>query len=827
MESYKYSDLDNLDNVKLTQYINKYGNNVTARNFGSDVSSNDNLIAAGRLVIEDINKTTAKTMKEYLMIAGKILNNDVKSFIEKHSEELDEIIKNNHNNENNMDYLSAKKFYDTYLSRIGLNNNPFENIQQCYMRIAIQMYHKEGLLEVKKTYEHMSKRYYTHASPTIFNAGKLSNQMSSCFLLTCDDNTESILENDRCMGIISKNKGGIGLDLSRIRHSEIGTTGYSKGIVPLMYKYDATIRYFDQEGLRKGACTVYTRAHHIDLFEFCEASLKDGDHYARTHHLNTAIWFPWLFWKRVADDSYWSLFCPKKTSDLNDIYGIEFNKRYEEYEKEYEGNNNSTIYQRFLAKDVLKHIIRCQRKSGMPYIMHGDSCNEKSNQKHIGYIRSSNLCLEIIEYSSTDEIPSCNLASVSTKEFVLGKYEEGKTLLDIFDWDLHSSIIRQLVKNLNRVIDYNKCPIDKIKINNDKYRPLGIGLSGFADALYRMDMYFDHPLTLKFNEVYFASMYFNALAGSVNEAIKYGPYHDFDKSPAAKGQLQFDLWRNEYLLLKENNFINEKIRKYEDDEPIDPSNWNQKNITLDNNDVIEPTWNDLKEKIKRYGLRNSLTLAIMPTASTSTIMMNTETTEAPMSNLFERRLMNGSFPVINSYMEKDLRSINAWNDTTIKLLEADSGSIAKLNLIIKKFPNKYPKFEDWKKLEHYQIKYKTMWELSMRLFMDMAAQRGRYIDQSQSFNLYISNPGQKVLKAAHLRGHYLGLKTGMYYLRQTKASESSKITVEQDILDYINNLNDTKRKNVNTKQKNTKVENIKVGNKKNIICTDEICISCQ
>ena len=827
-----------VDKDFLSRKYHESGSEITSRWLGTDIKTHQNLTVGGRLVVNEINSNAASSLSDYTAILSKRLKPEILNFIDCHKNVLQKVLEENKDLDNEYDFVAARKFKDTYLLKVKGRKECVENIQQCHLRLAIQLYHKDGLDKVLRCYNELARRFYTHATPTIFGAGVINGQMSSCFLLTCGDDTQKILNTYGRIAVISKNKGGIGLDISRIRHSEIGETGYSKGLPPLMYTIDALVKQFNQEGLRNGACTIYTRVHHLDLFPFCEAGLKSGDHYMRMHNINTALWTCWLFWKRVEDDDYWTLFCPNKTSDLNDIYGVEFNKRYEEYEKEFVGNPAyKKYYIRDKARNILTHITSCQCKSSMPYILHGDACNYKSNQKFLGYIRSSNLCLEIVEWASDDEIPSCNLASLSMKAFVKGATRK---LTQDYDWDSLSEISRNVTENLNRVIDNNYTPLEEIKVNNDKYRPLGIGVTGLAEALYEMDLNFEDPLTDEFNKMFFACLYFNSLLESINESIKYGPHHRFAESPAAHGKLQFDLWHDEYLLLKEHDLLGKNpIRKEADDLPLSPSVWNQKPFTLINGIVVLPTWDDLKAKIALYGLRNSLTLALMPSATTSTIMMNTETTEAPTGNVYERRLMNGSFPVINKYLEQDARALGVWNDYLIQLLEADYGSVALLDKLVIRHPEYFPDFTmDWQGLKRLQNKYKTMWELPMRRFIKLAADRARYIDQSQSTNLYFADPTNKLLRAAHTTSFKAGLKTGMYYLRQLPAFESSRISVCPEILKLATerqaSRNAKKATPVSTPSPLVITEKVaKVAEKgpnerfRNITCSAETCSSCQ
>lgn len=839
-------DLPLVDKEKLMKSIDENGIMSTVLKWGNNVSTYQNMVAAGRIYMKHKSENFAKSIDEYVTKLKDWLSPEIIDFLKEHEDVLQKEVDARKDNDLDVDWLAAGTFIKTYFARTKIGNNPVESMQYLWLRVATQLYYDSGIDDVIKCYRELSDRHYIHASPTLFNAGMVvykyekcgkckacikkfecenpkrnmmpKSQMSSCFLMTTEDNTESILKSLEAIGKISKGNGASGVDVSLIRHSELGNRGYTKGLMPLLYLYNANVRYFDQEGMRKGAATISTRSHHIDLEAFCEASLKTGNKYERVHQINTSIWFSALFWKRVEENGYWTLFCPKKTQNLNYIYGVEFIEEYEKYEKKFMNDPSKTkYYKRVPARVLLAHITKCQYKSGMPYIMHGDSCNYKSNQKNLGFIRTSNLCQEIIEYSNSTEIASCNLMSQSVKSFVLGKTGN---LIEDFDWQKHANITHSCVRNLNRVIDKNICVMPEIKRSNDRHRPLGIGVTGFADALYKMDIHFEHPLAFKFNKMFFASLYFNALVSSVQESLYYGPYESFKGSPASQGKLQFDLWAEEYKLYKKHGLLGRKpLRKPEDDLPIEPNEWKQKPFKLSNGDIIQPTWEDLKRCIIKYGLRNSLFIALMPSATTANVQCDTETTEAPMTCLYDRRLMNGNYTVLNKHLERDLRELSLWNKYTTDLIDASQGSICYLDKFVEIHKEFYPEFKSnentWKRLKYLQTKYKTMWELKMRNFMKLSAERGRYICQSQSFNIYMSEPTTKKLMAAHITGYKYGLKTGMYYLRASPPREASKITVDPVIIKFVEKHNPKSITNLTSNKK-----------KKRWICTDEICISC-
>ena len=812
-------DLTYVDKDALIKSINTIGIFPTSRKWGSKTDSYDNMMVAGRLFMIYSSNNFAKSISEYVQKLSHRVHPNIIEFMLKHEDVLNQEINSRQDMDMDVDWMAAGTYVKTYFAKANINDDPIESMQYLWMRVAVQLWYDKGLDEVIRCYRELSDKYYIHATPTLFNAGMVRyynkpcdncdrclhknkldcltpittmeprNQMSSCFLVTVGDNTNDILNKLKACGLISKNKGGIGIDVSLLRHSEIGDVGYSKGTTPFIYLVNAVVRYFDQEGIRKGAATIYTRSHHIDIIEFCEMTLKTGDKYSRAHQINTAIWFSTLFSQREEEDGMWTLFCPNKTRDLNYLDGIEFNKRYIEYENEFLSNPKmKQYYKRIKARDFLKHITDCQSASGMPYMLDGDACNFKSNQKNLGYIRSGNLCLEIIQYSSEDEISSCNLLSISMRAFVKGK---SGNLKDDYDWKKLCKIVHNSVKNVNQVIDKNYCPLPEIEKSNKLHRPIGIGVTGFNEAIKGMDLHFEHPLTRTFNKMFFACLYFNALCESVNEALKYGPYESFKGSPISEGKFQFNLWADEYKLLRDNNLLGKKpLRTPEDDKPLDPNEWNQDSIYLNNGDIIQPSWESLRRCIMKYGIRNSLLIALMPSATTANIMRNTETTEAPMTNLFDRRLMNGNYPIIDRYLEMDCRDIGIWNKYTLDLIIADYGSISKLDKFIKQYPEFYPQFNgDWNRLQYIQLKYKTMWELKTKLFMILSSERARYICQSQSFNIYMQEPNYKKLRKSFHTSMKLGLKTCMYYLRSTPPRGASHISIDNRILKFVDELN--------------------------------------
>ena len=1162
---------------------------TVAKILGFSIANYDKLLLSGRMLIHDLIEKTPSTVEAYIAAFKHKLQPPVYEYILAHLEELQKVTGKRANNDYKHDFSSASSLIKNYSAKTKANGSSYEAPRFIWMRIAVALYHKKGMKEIITCFKDLCDGWYTPASPTIFNAGFKKGQLASCFLLTVEDDSESIVDNGvRDMALISRRNGGIGIDISRLRHSEITDMGESNGVVPWMYLYNATIRAFNQGGKRSGACTIYLRPHHIDIFDFCDTTLKTGDIYTRTHDINTAIWGSWLFWERVKKDENWTLFCPAKTPLLNDCYGLEFEKHYVEYEKDFSIKQRRTVK----ARKLLSHIIQVQRKTGSPYLLNGDSCNFKSNQRNLGYIRSSNLCvhgdtwvltdkgqvtiknltnqkvniwngnqfsevevkktgenqplitvylsngayincthyhkflivsnnydaarklsfkscpridasklnigdklikfdtpiiegfesnnlrypythgfycgdgtdytqtsgnayaavalygdkikllpyleikstsgciletstggirqnvmlpidleekykvphnssikcrlewfaglsdadgcickngetlslqiastnflflyeiqlmlqtlgiqskvvkamdagyrlmpdgnggkkeylcketkrilisscylwglvdlgwkpkrlslenhkrpnrnasqfvtvshiqelpgkhdtfcfneplnnvgifngillgncIEVVEYSSTTEIPSCNLSSLSLRKFIKKGFSNTKEC----DFEKLAEITRKCINNLNRVIDCNNYPLEKTKTTNLKNRPIGLGVSGFAELLHELDLPFCsldsikeiHPDTKILNKKIFACIYFNAMIQSIELSIEEGPYSTFQGSPLSEGKFQFTLWADEYDMLNDLGRIDHRIRKKEDDIPIDPKEWNQKHTILSNGHVVENNWDSLREAVLQFGVRNSLLIALMPTATSAQILRNCESVEAHMSCIYSRKVIKSNYPVVNRYLVWDLEALGLWNRNTVDLIQSDNGSIGKLPQFVKANPNLYPEFDDFSdnydRLKYLTYKYKTMWELDTRIFLQLAADRGRYVCQSQSTNIYFADPSDAQLIACHLFAYGLGLKTLNYYLRELPATDPIKFTVDANIAKFVKDINfeineedeeedpkEAELKGQNGKDKE-EVEIITLSRKENkmIKCTEDVCMSC-
>ncbi|AAL01709.1 ribonucleotide reductase [Spodoptera litura nucleopolyhedrovirus] len=619
-----------------------------------------------------------------------------------------------HDRDFNYDYFGFKTMQRSYLFKI--NGVTVERPQYMMMRVAIGI-HGEDIDAAIDTYNLMSNGYFTHASPTLFSAATPKAQMSSCFLVaTKEDSIEGIYDTLKQCAMISKSGGGIGFHVHNVRakgSSVAGVGGASNGLVPMLRVYNNTARYVDQGGnKRPGAFAVYLEPWHADVLDFLDLKKNTGKEEVRARELFYALWIPDLFMRRVENDSMWSLMCPMQSPGLADCYGAEFDALYQKYEEE------GRYVRRVHAQTMWRAIIESQVETGTPYMLYKDSCNRKSNQSNLGTIKCSNLCTEIVEYTSKDEVAVCNLASIAVNKFVV---QSG-----VYDFEKLKKITKIVTRNLNRTIDSNWYPLPEAKVSNLKNRPIGIGVQGMADAFVMMRMPYESVAAAELNKKIFETIYYGALEASCELAAIYGPYETYEGSPASRGVLQYDMWDN-----------------------VTPSDlWD---------------WSMLKSKISKHGLRNSLLLAPMPTASTAQILGNNESFEPFTSNIYQRRVLSGEFQVVNRHLVKDLTAIGLWNDTIKNLIIHNNGSVQRIESI---------------PLEIRQL-YKTVWEMSMRTLINMAADRGAFIDQSQSFNVYMDLPSYGKLTSIHFYAWKMGLKTGMYYLRTKPAANAIQFTVDK------------------------------------------------
>ena len=684
----------------------------------------DYAILAARISISNLHKTTSKsfsnTMKRlYTYINPKtgknasLLSKEVYGIINKNAALLDSSII--YDRDFSYDYFGFKTLQKSYL--LKLDGVVVERPQHLLMRVAIGI-HKEDIDAAIETYNLLSEKWFTHATPTLFNAGTPKPQLSSCFLLTMkDDSIDGIYDTLKQCAKISQSAGGIGLSIHNVRATGSyinGTNGISNGIIPMLRNFDMTARYVDQGGgKRKGSFAIYLEPWHSDIFEFLQLKKNHGKEELRARDLFYAMWIPDLFMKRVESNEDWSLFSPDEAQDLHEKYGDDFEKLYAKYEKE--GKARKTVK----AQDLWFEILESQIETGNPYILYKDAANKKSNQKNLGTIKSSNLCTEIMEYTSPDEIAVCNLASIALNKFV----KDDLT----YDHQKLYEITKVITKNLNKVIDVNYYPVEEARNSNMKHRPIGIGVQGLADAFILMRHSFDSKEAKKLNTEIFETIYFGAMEASMELSKKDGSYETYEGSPVSKGIFQFDMWG-----------INP-----------DSNRWD---------------WTKLKQKVKKNGVRNSLLLAPMPTASTSQILGNNECFEPYTSNIYTRRVLSGEFIVVNKHLLKDLIKLNLWNDSMKdKLMEAN-GSIQGF----KEIP------DDIKHL------YRTVWEISQKSIIDMAADRGAYICQSQSMNIHMQDATFGKLTSMHFHAWKKGLKTGLYYLRTKAAADAIKFTIVKE-----------------------------------------------
>lgn len=690
---------------------------------------------AARIAISSLHKVTSKsfsnTMKRlYTYVDPKteqnapLISKETWKTIKANAAALDQAII--YDRDFGYDYFGFKTLERSYLMKV--DGKTVERPQHLIMRVAVGI-HGDDIPAAIETYNLMSEKWFTHATPTLFNAGTPKPQLSSCFLLTMkDDSIDGIYDTLKQCAKISQSAGGIGLSIHNVRAKGSyikGTGGTSNGIVPMLRNFDMTARYVDQGGgKRKGSFAIYLEPWHADIFEFLDLKKNHGKDEMRARDLFYAIWIPDLFMKRVENNEMWSLFCPNECPGMGDCYGEEFERLYEKYEKD--GKARKQIK----AQDLWFEILESQIETGTPYILYKDAANRKSNQKNLGTIKSSNLCTEIMEFTSKDEVAVCNLASIALPKFVT---DEGR-----FDHQKLYEITKVITRNLNKVIDINYYPVEEARTSNMRHRPIGIGVQGLADAFILLRMPFDSDEARALNSEIFETIYFAAMEASMEAAKVDGPYETFKGSPVSKGIFQFDMWG------------------------VTPSSkrWD---------------WDNLKKEVKQNGVRNSLLLAPMPTASTSQILGNNECFEPYTSNIYSRRTLSGEFIIANKHLMKDLIEAGIWNDTMRQKLIAGNGSVQH----IPEIP------------QNLKDIYKTVWEISQKAIIDMSADRGAYICQSQSLNIHIKDPNFGKLTSMHFYAWKKGLKTGMYYLRSTSAANAIQFTLDKATVNQPEAVKDT------------------------------------
>ncbi len=684
----------------------------------------DFAVLAARIAVSNLHKNTKKSFSEtaalmYDYIDTKtnapapLLADDVYEVIKENADVLDAAII--YERDYHFDFFGFKTLEKSYLLKV--NGKIVERPQHLFMRVALGI-HKTDVEAAIETYNLMSEKWFIHATPTLFNSGTPKPQMSSCFLLSMkDDSINGIYDTLKDCALISQSAGGIGLNVHNIRSTGSyikGTNGTSNGIIPMLRVFNDTARYVDQGGgKRKGAFSVYLEPWHADVFEFLELRKNHGKEEMRARDLFLALWIPDLFMKRVEENATWSLFCPNEAKGLHTSHGKAFDALYLQYEAE--GKAKKTIQ----ARELWNAVLESQIETGTPYVLYKDAANTKSNQQNLGTIRCSNLCTEIIEYSDENETAVCNLASLSLPRFVEGKN---------FNFDKLVEVTKIVTKNLNKVIDGNYYPIPETKRSNERHRPIGLGVQGLADVFMMMGLPFESDMAKLLNKNIFETIYFAAMTASCELAKKDGTYQTFKGSPLSEGKFQFDLW------------------------DVAPSE--------------RYDWDSLRKEVMEHGVRNSLLLAPMPTASTSQILGNNECFEPYTSNIYNRRVLSGEFAVVNKHLLKDLGALGLWNDNMKQRIIAANGSVQN----IEEIPT------DLKEI------YKTVWEIKQRSLIDMSADRGAFICQSQSLNLFVEQPNFAKLSSMHFYTWKKGLKTGMYYLRTKAAADAIKFTVDADVL---------------------------------------------
>jgi len=620
-----------------------------------------------------------------------------------------------------IEYFGFKTLERAYLMKI--NKVTVERPQHMWLRVAIGI-HGDNLDDIRETYELMSQKYFTHATPTLFNAGTPRQQLSSCFLLGMEsDSVDGIYNTLKECALISKWAGGIGLHVHNIRASGShirGTNGQSNGLVPMLRVFNNTAKYIDQGGGRRnGSFAIYLEPWHADIEMFLQMRKNHGDEELKARDLFYALWTPDLFMERVKADDKWTLMCPDECPGLSDVYGEEFKELYQKYESE--GRGKKTVK----ARDLWFQVLDAQMETGTPYLLFKDAANQKSNQKNIGTIKSSNLCCEVLLYSDANESAVCNLASIGLPAFVETNEDIG---VAEFNYEKLHEVVKVVIKNLNRVIDVNYYPTPKTELSNKRHRPVGLGIQGLADVFIMLGFPFASEDAKKVNKMIFETMYHAALERSCELAEIEGPYSTFEGSPASQGILQFDYWEN-----------------------ANPGN--------DRYD-----WDSLREKVKKSGLRNSVLLAPMPTASTSQILGYNECIEPITSNIYNRRTLAGEFILANKYLMNDLLELDLWNERIKNNIIANHGSIQHIDVIP----------------QEIRDKYKTVWEIPMRALIDMAADRGAFICQTQSLNLWLEDPNYSNLTSMHFYSWSRGLKTGIYYLRRRGRHQAQQFTIEPE-----------------------------------------------
>lgn len=720
--SYLCSDLD-IDPIIIAQAVNSRIYDGISTTELDELTSEiciskstvkyDYAVLAGRIIISNNHKNTSPSFSETISVLyhnnPPMISDKLYEVVMNNKEKLNDIIDNNRDYD--FDYFGFKTLERAYLLKI--NDKIVERIQYLFMRVSLGL-HDDDIKSAIASYHGMSQKYFTHATPTLFHSGTNFNQLASCFLLGTDDSIHGIYKTIGDCAMISKHAGGIGLHISNIRSkgSIINSSGgKSTGIIPMLKVYNETAKYVNQGGRRPGSIAVYLEPSHPEIMEFLELRKNHGAENLRARDLFLALMIPDKFMEAVEKDGNWHLMDPKECPGLEDAYGDEYNELYDQYV------NEKRYRKEIKAREIWKYVVNSQIETGTPYLLYKDSVNKKSNQKHYGTIKSSNLCSEILEYSDNKEYAVCTLASIGLSKFV----EDGA-----FNFEKLGEITQILVNNLDRIIDINYYPVPETRLSNERHRPMGIGVQGLADVFAIMKMPFDSPQALQLNNEIFETIYYYACIASNKLAEQKGTYEMYEGSPISQGLFQFDLWN------------------------------------------VKPTprynWDELRVEIQKYGMRNSLLVALMPTASTSQILGNNECIEPFTSNIYSRRTLAGDFIVVNKYLIRDLEKMRLWNEDMKNAIIRDNGSVQNINVIPKELKDIY----------------KTVWEIKQKVIVDMAIGRGPYVCQTQSMNLFFEEPNTNILTSCAIYGWKKGLKTGNYYVRSRPKVQAQQFTIEPE-----------------------------------------------